>query len=153
MSVTFGGLASGLDTNALIDGLVGAESIPLIRNQSQQTSFGVARDTLSSFLSKVSSIKASAEALDTAGEFASFKATPSTGAIVATNTGSALAGTYTVDVNQLASETRIQSNQFGDPTSALSMSGDLEITVGGSAMIAVSVGATDTLADIAAAIN
>lgn len=153
MSITFGGLASGLDTNALIDGLVRAESIPLSRNQSKQTDLAVARDTLSSFLNKVSEIKKQAEELDTASEFASFSATSSNDAIVATNTGTALAGTYKVDVTQLAQETRMQSDAFADPAAAQSMAGDIEITVGGSAMVSVAVSATDSLADIAAAIN
>ncbi len=153
MSVTFGGLASGLDTNALIDGLLAAEAIPLRRNEAKQTSLAVARDTLGSFLSKVTSVRTAAEALDEESEFASFSATTSGSGVVATNTGTALAGSYTIDVNQLAKETRIQSDTFADPTTALSMAGDLEITVGGSAMISVTIGATDSLADIATAIN
>ena len=56
MAVTFGGLASGLDTNALIDGLMAVERIPLARNQAKQLDLTSAKDTISSVISKVSAV-------------------------------------------------------------------------------------------------
>lgn len=153
MAITFGGLASGLDTNALIDGLMGVERQPLIRNQREQSSLQSARDTLSSFLSKVSKIKEAAAKLDTESEFASFSTSLSGDGLVASVTGTALGGKYSVNVDRLATETRTKSNGFADSTADLAMAGDLEITVGGSAPISVAVAAGDTLADVAAAIN
>lgn len=158
MAITFGGLASGLDTNALIDGLMGVERIPLLRNQSKQASLTSAKSQLTSVLSKVSALKTAAENLDTDAEFASFLTTVGKDAngeapIVATVTGSALAGNYSIGVSQLAQETRTKSNAFADSTADLAQAGTLDITVGGSATVAITVEATDSLTEIATKIN
>jgi flagellar hook-associated protein 2 len=158
MAITFGGLASGLDTNALIDGLMGVERIPLLRNQSKQASLTSAKTQLASVLSRVSAIKTAAEKLDTDAEFASFTTTVGKDAngeapVVATVTGSALAGNYSIGVSQLAQETRTKSDAFADSTAALAQAGTLDITVGGSATVAVTVEAADSLTDIATKIN
>ena len=154
MSITFGGLATGLDTNALIDGLMAVEAIPLARNQAKQTSLSSAKSTLSSFLNTVVAIKTAAEGLDTEAEVASFTATAGdTDKLVTTVTGSAQSGSYQVDVDFLALETRTKSDPFASATSALGDTGDLEITVGGSTMVAVSIVAGDSLADVATKIN
>jgi flagellar hook-associated protein 2 len=158
MAITFGGLASGLNTNALIDGLMAIERIPLKRNQAKQLSLTSAKNTLASVLSAVSAIKTAAEALDTDAEFASFSTKVGKDAngeepVVATVTGSALAGSYSVGVSQLAQETRTKSDSFADATAALGQGGDLEITVGGSTPVTVAILNTDTLTDIATKIN
>lgn len=153
MTFTFGGLASGLDTNALIDGLMSIEAIPLQRNQQEVTSLTSARDTLGSFLSRVAGIKTAAEALDTEAEFASFSTEMSGDGLVATVTGSAFEANYSINVDQLATATRTKSDAFGTSTDPLSQAGTLDITVGGSTPVSVTIAAGDSLADIAANIN
>jgi len=153
MTFTFGGLASGLDTNALIDGLMQIEAIPLQRNQREVSSLTSARDTLGSFLNRVSGIKTAAEGLDSAAEFASFSTEMSGSGLVATVTGSAFESTYSVNVDQLATATRTKSSDFTSATDPLSQAGSLDITVGGSTPISVAIAAGDSLADIAANIN
>jgi len=154
MTITFGGLATGLDTNALIDGLMAVENIPLTRNKAEQSEINAAISTLSTLISTVNQVKVEAEKLDTDSEFASLAASSTDSEkVIATATGSALPGSYSVNVKQLALETRTQSNSFADSTSALTQTGSIQINVGGFPAVNVAVGATDSLADVAANIN
>ncbi|MEM1030453.1 MAG: flagellar filament capping protein FliD [Myxococcota bacterium] len=153
MTFTFGGLASGLDTNALIDGLLRVEALPLQRNQQEQASLGSARDTLGSFATRVAAVKTAAERLDSEEEFATFSTTTSGPGLVATVTGAAFESSYEVNVDAVARATRTRSDGFSSGTDPLAQSGTLEITVGGSSPVSVSVGSGDTLVDIAAQIN
>jgi len=153
MTFTFGGLASGLDTNALIQGLMQVEAIPLQRNQQERSSLTSARDTLGSFMSRVAAIKTAAEKLDTESEFASFSTDISGGGLVATVTGSAFESAYSINVDEVAQSTRTKSSDFASATDPLSQAGSLDITVGGSTAISVTINAGDSLADVAANIN
>ena len=105
MSVlTFGGLASGLDTNAIIDALVSAERIPITRAKNQQTSLNSALTTINGISSKLGTLKSAAQALSTSLGFSSFKATSSDSAVVTSVGGVASPGSFELTVNQLAKE-------------------------------------------------
>jgi flagellar hook-associated protein 2 len=152
-AITFGGLASGIDTNALIDGLMGVERIPLTRNQSKQQTITAAKGTLSSVLNAFSAVKTAAAALNTESAFASYKITSSEEkTAVATATGSAKSGTYSVEVKAVAAESRAKSSAFADATSALGQEGTFAVSVGG-ATKTIDVLATDSLATLATKIN
>lgn len=152
-SITFGGLASGLDTNALIDGLLKAESVPLARMQSRQSLLTSAKGTLSSLLNTLTSVKTAAQGLDSESEFASYRVTSSDESLgVATATGSALAGSYSVVVDSVAREARTRSAVQPDATSELGQAGDFSITVNGVAKT-IQVETGDSLTDLATKIN
>jgi flagellar hook-associated protein 2 len=154
MSVlTFGGLASGLDTNAIIDALVSAERIPITRAKNQQTSLNSALTTINGISSKLGTLKSAAQALSTSLGFSSFKATSSDSAVVTSVGGVASPGSFELTVNQLAKEQRTYSNAVGSSTSALNMAGTLDLQVGGGAVQSLSILATDSLTDIASKIN
>lgn len=154
MSVlTFGGLASGLDTNAIIDALVSAERIPITRAKNQQTSLNSALTTINGISSKLGTLKSAAQALSTSLGFSSFKATSSDSAVVTSVGGVASPGSFELTVNQLAKEQRTYSNAVGSSTSALNMAGTLDLQVGGGAVQSLSISATDSLTDIASKIN
>ena len=154
MSVlTFGGLASGLDTNAIIDALVSAERIPITRAKNQQTSLNSALTTINGISSKLGTLKSAAQALSTSLGFSSFKATSSDSAVVTSVGGVASPGSFELTVNQLAKEQRTYSNAVGSSTSALNMAGTLDLQVGAGAVQSLSISATDSLTDIASKIN
>lgn len=154
MAVTFGGLATGLDTNALIDGLMAVESLPLVRNVKEQDEITSAISTFTSFIGTVNAVKTEAEKLDTDSEFASLSSeSTNDDKVLATATGSALPGSYTVHVEALALETRTKSDAFADSTSPLGETGNFDINVGGFPTVNIVVAAGDSLADIAANIN
>jgi len=96
--VTFGGLASGLDTNSIVTGLLGVEKIPLTAIQTHQQNVDAAQTTISSLSSKLATLKSAAQVLSTTSQFTSFKASSSDSGVVATVTGAAQPGALDVSV-------------------------------------------------------
>lgn len=153
MPITLGGLATGLDTNSLIAGLRQAESIPLQRNQTQQRDYKTARDTLSTFLNRLVDVKNKAKELDTAAEFSTYTISSSDDtSVIASSAGAASPGSFSVQVNKLALETRTKSKTQSSATTGLNQAGTLDITIG-STTTSVTVDAADSLAAIASKIN
>ncbi len=152
-SISFGGLASGLDTNAIIDGLVKAESIPLTQIQTHKSNVDAASQTISDISNKMATLKAAALDLSTPTGFSSYSATSSDTSIVASVTGAAAAGSFDVQVTQLAKEQRTYSDSQSTSVSPLNMSGALTIQVGSGTTANITVDATDSLTDIATKIN
>jgi flagellar hook-associated protein 2 len=152
-AITFGGLASGLDTNAIIDGLMKVEALPLQRNMVRQQTITSAKGTLSSLLNTLNAVKTAAQALDTSAEFATYTLTSSNSDVaVASTSGVGQAGTYKVEVQSVARESRAKSNSASDATTDLGQDGDFTVKVG-SVETTIDIDATDSLADIAAKIN
>lgn len=149
MTIRLAGLASGIDVETLVSGLVGAARAPITSLTSKRTELSSASQTVSSISSKLSTLKSAALALSTAVGFASGTASSSDTAVVASVSGSAPPGNFSVQVNALAQEQRTRSDAQSSSTTALGMSGTLSLTVGSGAATNVSIGATDTLTDIA----
>lgn len=153
MPVSFGGLSSKLDTESIISELVRIERLPIDQMATQKTQIASARDSLSSFLSKLTSLRKAADQLATPENFKAFKASSSDGAVVATVTGSASAGSFDVDVKQLAREQRNHSATFASATNGLGQVGAIQIQVGSANPVNVNVTATDSLSAVATKIN
>lgn len=151
--VNFGGLASGLDTAALIDGLMGVQRVPIAKLERKEGSLSAARSALGSLMSKISAVKTKAEQLDTKDEFSSLQTVSSNTAVTSSISGSAVPASYSIDVNQLAEAQKNKSSTYASSDTALGLSGSMDITVGPSSMVSVSIGSGDTLADIATNIN
>lgn len=149
MSFSFGGLASGIDTQALVDGLVGVAKVPLQQLTTRKAQIDAASQTISGFSSKLSALKSAALALSTPVGFASFSATASDAAIVATASGSANVGSYAIEVSALARAQKSRSDVVAASTTALGQSGTLSIAVAGGDPVQVEIAATDTLLDVA----
>jgi flagellar hook-associated protein 2 len=73
--------------------------------------------------------------------------------VVASTTGAASPGSYSVEVLSLAREQRTYTNAFSSATSALGQSGTLAIGVGAGSPTSISVDAGDSLETIAQKIN
>lgn len=152
-AVTFGGVGSGIDVEGLISGLVNASKGPLNAAQSRLNEAKAAITTISDISSLLATLKASSQALDTAQEVGSYAATTTSTAYSATAAGNSLPARYAIQVTQLAQEQRTYTQPYGSSADALSISGDIEITVGSEATVAITVAATDSLEDIASKIN
>lgn len=152
-TITIGGLASGLDTNAILDALVGAEKVPLTQIQTKKSTIDSAITTVSSISSRLSALKSAASALSTVAGYTAVTATSSSSAVVATASGGASVGGFDVTVQQLAREQRTYSSAQTSSTSALNMTGPLTIQVGTAAAANIDIAATDSLSDIAVKIN
>jgi flagellar hook-associated protein 2 len=97
------GLGSGYDFTSLIDQLVAVDRRPYTRIQSTIAKQQKAVDAIGIIQTKLNAIKTSAEKLNTSPEF--FKVTAKSSdetAVVATASSTALAGTLSFNVNQIA---------------------------------------------------
>lgn len=104
MSVSFGGLASGLDTNGIIDKLISVEAQPQLRLARQQRVVQARQDLLRSIATNMQALRSAANDLRSAATWASTQSVGSSDAsrVAATLTGGAGPGGYQVAVSQLA---------------------------------------------------
>lgn len=151
-SVTFGGLASGIDTNALIEGLVNAERAGLNRITNRKASVDAAKSTISGIVSKLAALKTAATALKSSTGFASFTATNTTADIVPSVTGTPSGGTYNVQVTQLAKEERTYTGTHASSSTALAQVGNLVFTIN-SVATTITLDGSESLAGVASEIN
>jgi flagellar hook-associated protein 2 len=156
-SITFSGLASGLDTKSIIDALVTVARQPIDRLTTQKASYSSQLSKLSDLSSKLSTLRSAAQALDSSREFKSFTASSSDSDKLTVAAGSsAVPGTYAVNVQQLAQAQRTYSKAFTDNDTALPSeigTGTLGLRVGTADWQYVDVTTTDTLQTIANKIN
>src|ERR1700753_122171 len=106
------GVGSGLDTASLISGLIQADSGPLNALKDKQTSTQSAVSTLSDIGTTLGQLQTAVQALTTASGVGSYSGTSSSSAIAVSVSGTALPGSYTMNVKQLATEQRTYSNAF-----------------------------------------
>ncbi len=111
-TISLGGLASGIDTGSLIDGLMGVARLPVDQLDTNKTKIDSAATTISSLSTKLSTLKNAALALSTSVGFSSFSSSSSDAAVVATTTGAANLGSYNVSVTALAKAQKTRTNTF-----------------------------------------
>jgi flagellar hook-associated protein 2 len=136
-----------------VTGLVKASQGPLNQIKAQSIGLTSANSSLSNIASLLGKLQTALEAVDEVKEVGSYSASSSSTAIVATATGAASPGSYQISVDSLASEQRSYSNGFASSSTALGLSGNLDFSIGGAAATSISIGAGDTLDDIASKIN
>lgn len=154
MTITLGGLASGIDTQSLIDGLVAAAKQPITQLATRKSQIDAASTTVSQISSKLSALKTAALALTTTTGFASYAATSTDNSVVGSATGAAQVGSYDVTVSQLASTQKTRATaSFASSTTALGLTGSFAIQVGTGAAVNVTIAAGDSLGDIASKIS
>ena len=152
--ISFGGLASGLDTKAIITALVGVERRPILAMEGKKTSLNRQKSLYSDLDALLGKLGTAAKALKTTTDFLAFKAASSDETVLkATASNTAAAGTYTARVVQLAQAQISASPGQSSPTSALAGGSDVEFTItvnGNPAIIALN---NPSLSSIAAKIN
>lgn len=155
--IQFGGIASGLDTAAIIDAMVGVSRAPISRLKSKQSTYQAQISVLSDIINRLSTLSSETKDFDTLTEFRSYKATSSDESKLKVSASStANAGSYKIDVNALAESERTYSDAFAsnDTTGAGFGSGTLTIQVGSDPAVNIPIDdATQTLEDVAGDIN
>jgi len=154
MAVTASGIGSGLDIQGIVSQLVQAEQQPksdaLNRQQSAITSRLSALGTLKGALS---SFQSSVAALGNLSTFSTHAATSSHSTALSVAAGSsASAGSYTIDVQQLASAQKLISSGFASADTTVG-TGTLSLSVGGASFDVTIDSSNSTLAGIRDAIN
>jgi flagellar hook-associated protein 2 len=152
--ITFGGLASGIDTNSIIDKLVEVERQPIQTLQLQRAQENARKDLLGDISKKLTALSSKFDALKTQSAVQGRKVdVPKDGPFGAEVQGAAPVGSYSIQVNQLAKAQRTYSNTFaGADTAGLLSAGTINLTIGGN-NAAIAVTGTDTLNTVAQKIN
>lgn len=144
-----GGLASGLDSNGIIDQLVALEKRPLALMTARQDALRTQVSLLGDMASRLSALRSAAKSL---GQRGALKLTvaAATSSFSATPTGGGTAGRYSVQVQALAQAAKARSAGFTAGETV--QGGSLVLTVMGQSH---NVALTDgmALSDVAAAIN
>lgn len=152
-TISFGGIGSGIDTDAIVDGLVAANRGPISSLKSRAASTHAAVSVISEVSSLFATLQKSVEALEDVQDVNGYAATSSSAAVVATTVGGAAPGSFSIVVNDLAKEQRSYTTTFADASAALGQEGSLDIQVGSGPLYSVTIEAGDTLTDIANKIN
>src|SRR5258708_27509186 len=142
-----GGLASGLDTNSIIDGLTKLEQRPLDRLKTQQDGFKTQVSLIGQLVSKIGSFYTAAKAIGDAGALG-VKTTSVNQDFVATPTANASAGSYTVSVQELATAAQKRATAFTDASSPV-RGGTLQVKVQGQDYGTITITDGETLQDVA----
>jgi flagellar hook-associated protein 2 len=147
---TITGLASGIDTSAVVSALMAVAKQPEVAIQNQITTETARQNAYKSVLGELNDLTTSYQALTDVGTWAAMQSvssnTPS--AVTATMTAGAAAGSYTVDVLNLA-----RANQYTS-SGGTSAAGDDTIHLTTSAGTTdIQIAAGDTLDTIATKIN
>jgi flagellar hook-associated protein 2 len=124
-----GGLSSGLDTNTIVDKLVQIQSQPITNLQTQEKGLNAQISTLGTLISKLSDFATAAKSLSGGGVLASKVSSTNTSFTAVAGT-SAVAGTYSVQVGQLATAAKWRSAAFTSSAAGVA-AGTLRLTVNG----------------------
>lgn len=148
------GVGSGLDVATLVNQLVAAKKAP---QQNQITSQAASANTQLSALGQInaalSALQSAMASISDGSAFSAHNVTSSDADVLnATATGNAVAGSYKIEVTQLASALKASSGAFTDSSTQIG-TGTLTITVGGQAMNLSIDGSNGSLASIRDAIN
>ncbi len=154
--ISFGGLASGLDTAAIIQALVGVERAPINLMESQKAIANAKLELIGTFKGYVQALQTAAADLRTPDEFNAFTVTPSKENVATFSaSGSAEAGSHTLTVLSLAQADRWAFDGVLDPDTDLAGADgeQLDFTVNGTAYSIAVNQASSSLNDIADEIN
>jgi len=105
------GLATGMDTDALVEQLMSASRAPLTKLEQNNTKLEWQREAMLEINSKLLSFRTAALDMKLQGTYKSYTATSSnTSLVTASATTEAVEGTYTFKVTQLATKTYIEGS-------------------------------------------
>lgn len=126
-TVTFSGLASGIDTASIVDSLIEAERAPITAMENTQTYLETKLETYTEFNTLLDSFYSSVLGLNSTNDLNSFAVTNSGSDYFSITTNSlAEAGNYSVEIVSLAQQQKDVSSTYVADTST-SLSGSLQI--------------------------
>jgi flagellar hook-associated protein 2 len=149
-----GGLASGLDTSAMIDSLIQVERIPVQQLTSRKAEMQATDTAWQTINTKLSSLRSALEAIATGTDLDKLVTATSSNeaAMTASPSGAATPSTLSFTIDQLAANHQAASDTDFTGGDDLVGAGDLTLTINGTDHV-VSADATTTLNDLAFSIN
>ncbi|HKE15154.1 MAG TPA: flagellar filament capping protein FliD [Kofleriaceae bacterium] len=157
MTISFSGIATGIDTESLVNQLVAVEKQGAVALQRRKSDAGTRKSVVSSLVSKLQALKAAAAAVNTPSEVRALTARSSDETKVkVTSSGAANPAQLAIHVDTLARAQTNVSTLFPSSDGAVPKvpgAGQLGIKVGGADQVVVEFTSLDTLADVASRIN
>ena len=146
---SIGGLASGLDTQSILQNLIALERRPVTLLNNRISDFETRLDAWKQVTSRLQSLKSGVDDFRRAIDFNLYStASDDEDAVSLTATSSAAAGSHSIIVNALAQTRKVGSASFTSKTDALNLSGDFLIN-----QKVISVSSTDSLISLVDKIN
>jgi flagellar hook-associated protein 2 len=140
--INFSGLASGLDTRAMIDAILRLERRPIERLQQRQALLGQRRDALGELRGKLEAFESAVRELSAARTFRGRAITVGDEAVLrATAAPGAETGLYAIEVTGLAAAHKVKSDGFLTADQGLVSDGQITIQSGGGDTITIDVSA------------
>src|SRR4051794_5115533 len=152
MPITLNGIASGLDTDSIIQQLMSVDQLKVTAVQNQQSGVQAHQTALKSIQSKLDAFKSAAAALSDAGTWKASQSVASSDSSkvdVALTSGAGIGG-HTIQVDKLASSAQ-HGFSYQAPTTAGKLT--LSYAAAGSTPVSIDVAANATAADVATAVN
>ncbi len=161
MAISSAGVGSGLDVNSLVSQLMALERQPVTKLQTRLTTNSNQISAMGKIKSAIAALQTAADAISTTSGLYSYKGTLADTTIAsASTTSSAVGGTYSVEVERLASTHKLTSAAGADASAGGTMTIEIGSTASGSFVaksgtspVAVTIAAGSTLANVASAIN
>lgn len=152
--ISFGGLASGLDTKAIIAALLAVERRPITQLETRNKGYEKQKSLLADLESKLGKLQTAADALRKSSSFLDYQTAVDDEKYFTAKAGTgATAGAYSIEVVSLAKAEVSASNGRADKATSLGLTGDLQITIGGQTHSIALSSTNDSLTGIADAIN
>ncbi len=154
--LSFSGLATGLDTNSIIQAMLSFQQAQITNLQARQAQFAAQQNAFQTVQASLSDFQNQAQKLaqDLNSPFDAKTVTSSDNTLATgAATASAASGVYTFTVNALAKAQQISSQGFSSSTASITH-GTLQLQVGTGATTTITVDSSnDTLQGLANAIN
>ncbi len=152
-TISFGGLASGIDTGSIISELLEIKRQPIYRLEATIQNWQAQQTATEQLKARVEALRLAAADLDDPQEFASLSAISSNEALVSATAGStAMPGSFDMTVNSLAAAQKDMSQGFDSLLTEVG-TGLLSIGSGGESVSIVLEAGANSLADVRDAIN
>lgn len=147
------GIGTGsLDTATLVEQLMAIERQPITRLTTKETAFNAQISAFGSIKSRLSTLQSAAKTLSDANSLAAYSATVGNSDVLSATAGTfARAGSYSIDVQQLATAQKSFSSLYNATDNF--GAGTLSFTVNGAVEDVTLSGSTNSLQDVANAIN
>lgn len=151
--ITSSGLASGIDTNAILAQLVQIQKFPIQKLQQRQSDISTKAAKLSDLTTKLKALADAAKKLGNVGDLLSYSATTGDEGIASvTASGSASPATYSLKVLGLAKAEKNLSAGFSSSTETVA-GGTLSFSINGGTANDVVIDAGDSLSTVVNKIN
>lgn len=156
MAITFGGLATGLDTNAIVDQLMEMERRPITRLEKDKSWFSKRQLAYTTFDNKLRGFLSSIQKLGSSDDLLkkSVAATSKDNFSVSAEPDALPGTSYQIEVLSLAQVQKEVSQGYVDKTAQSFGTGELSLTVGDNAAVSIAIDETNnSLEGMAQAIN